>query len=192
MQNLWLKNLWRQTAGIWPVGVPTSLTWHDIGAVMHILQSAHINLVVEIGIDQGGLTALMLAYREYSAGRMDVPYLQYLGIDINTELMCEAVRNRDRSLFIQADAFAPETIQHVHTAVQQTHGRALIFCDGGDKPREIRAYASVLRPGDLLLAHDYHNEYVDEALQDLPSNLERLQPEWIAETLLCLFQGREL
>ena len=69
-----------------------------------------------------------------------------------------------------------------------TAQRALVFCDGGDKPRELHLYAPILRPGDLLLAHDYQNEYGDAALVGLPADVQRLRPDWLRETLLCLFQ----
>ncbi len=184
-----MPNLWRQTAAIWPVAVPTSLTWHDIGALLHIIQAAGISMVVEIGVDQGGLSALLLAYAGYSAAQVGYPALSYLGIDINLDTVCQTVRERNPRSFIEADAFAPEIIRSIQMAIAP-EARALIFCDGGDKPREIRTYGPILRSGDLILAHDYHNEYTDSALEGLPDDLDRLMPPWLDDTLLCLFQKR--
>lgn len=184
-----IDNLWRQTAGIWPVAVPTSLTWHDIGVVLHTVQAGRVDLIVEIGVDQGGLSALLLAYAEYSRSQSLYPHLEYLGIDINLDTVCQLVIDKHPRRFFRADAFNPETLEFVKRAISVSN-RTLIFCDGGDKPREIRTYGPILRPGDFLLAHDYHNEYTDEALVGLPDNLVRLTPSWLEETLLCLFEGK--
>lgn len=39
--------------------------------------------------------------------------------------------------------------------VQRCPGHVAILCDGGDKPGEFRAFADVLRNGDVIAAHDY-------------------------------------
>lgn len=181
------ENLWRQTAAIWPIGVPTSLTWHDIGAIVHVIQAARVTVVIEIGVDQGGLAALLLAYRQYAQQQYSIPPLtNYFGVDINLETVSRSVLDPHRAHFLQADAWAPATVDRVRAEIAG-HSRALIFCDGGDKPKDLRTYAPILRSGDVLMAHDYQNEYGDSALADLPRDLERLTPPWLAQTLCCLF-----
>lgn len=39
------------------------------------------------------------------------------------------------------------------------HHPALLFCDGGNKPRELQTFASWLAPGDLAAVHDYGTEF---------------------------------
>jgi cephalosporin hydroxylase len=34
-----------------------------------------------------------------------------------------------------------------------------VLCDDGDKPREFRTFAPLLRPGDFIAVHDYYNEF---------------------------------
>jgi hypothetical protein len=36
-----------------------------------------------------------------------------------------------------------------------TPGRCLVFCDGGNKEREISTFCSLLKKGDIILCHDY-------------------------------------
>ncbi len=31
----------------------------------------------------------------------------------------------------------------------------MIFCDGGNKPAEVKAVVRIAKPGDIVLAHDY-------------------------------------
>ena len=67
--------LWQQTGGVWPLGVSSSVTWLDLGAIAHILQTAGIKTVLEIGVEHGGLSAWLMAYGRYNA-------IAYRGIDI--------------------------------------------------------------------------------------------------------------
>lgn len=183
-------NLWHQTAQIWPLGVPTSLTWHDVGAIVHVIQAARVTCVVEIGVDQGGLAALLLAYRQYAQQQYSIPPLtNYFGVDINLETVSRSVLDPHRAHFLEADAWASSTVDRVRAEIAG-HSRALIFCDGGDKPKDLRTYAPILRPGDVLMAHDYHNEYSDDALIGLPADLDRQRPPWLEQTLCCLFVKR--
>ena len=34
-------------------------------------------------------------------------------------------------------------------------GQTVIFCDNGDKPKEFNLFSGYLKPGDVILAHDY-------------------------------------
>lgn len=53
-----------------------------------------------------------------------------------------------------ADVLCPQVLSEIAEYVQQP-GRSVIFCDGGNKPAELRQIAQVAKPGDLILAHDY-------------------------------------
>jgi hypothetical protein len=37
----------------------------------------------------------------------------------------------------------------------QSHGRVLLLCDGGDKPKEFNTFSALLKVGDVIMAHDY-------------------------------------
>ena len=39
--------------------------------------------------------------------------------------------------------------------------KTLIICDGGDKPKEISAYSTLLKSGDMIMAHDFGHEIFD-------------------------------
>lgn len=49
-------------------------------------------------------------------------------------------------------------IERVRQLVADTSGTAIVYCDGGNKPKEILTYAPLMRPGDLIAAHDYGTE----------------------------------
>ncbi|GAG99647.1 unnamed protein product [marine sediment metagenome] len=74
--------------------------------------------------------------------------------------------------FLQRDVFDPETVKVVSNFIEDH--RAMIFCDDGNKKREVALYAEILKKGDLLLAHDYNAEFT---LQDIPERtLSILEP----------------
>lgn len=169
---------WRQTGAIWPIGISCSLTWLDLGAITYILQSSDIRLVVEIGVEHGGLAAYLAPYCCYTG-------CVYRGLDITLAALDNRLRRDLTGVVIERDAWDPATVAEVGGWVAQTDGPALIFCDGGDKPKELHLYASVLRPGDVLIGHDYNNEYTEEAIADI--SLTRIYTDWLADTLLCAF-----
>jgi cephalosporin hydroxylase len=153
-----------------------------MGAIAHILHHSQAKAVVEIGVEHGGLSVYFLSYSRYSLREM-----AYLGVDISLGSLDTQVASLEGSNFIELDAWHPATVSYVHTWIQNRPGPALIFCDGGDKPRELRLYAPLLRPGDVLLGHDYNNEYVDDALTAMPPTVRRVQASFLDDTLLCMF-----
>ena len=174
-----MSALWKQTGGVWPIGVSCSLTWLDLGAIAHILQTAHIRNIVEIGVEHGGLGAYLEGYGYYTGCR-------YLGIDITLNALHPKVRaDMAGSQIEQRDAWSSATVARVGQWIAEGDGPALIICDGGDKPRELRLYATLLRPGDVLIGHDYGNEYGDAALAEMPAT--QIRADWLDDTLLCMF-----
>lgn len=173
------STLWKQTGGIWPMSVSCSLTWYDLGAIVHLLQTARIRLIVEIGVEHGGLTAYLLAYRYYTG-------CAYRGIDITLAPLDNRLRADVAGVVSERDAWDAATVETVAGWVHATDGPCLIFCDGGNKPKELHLYAPCIRPGDVLIGHDYGNEYTEAAIVDIP--LTRIRADWLDDTLLCAWR----
>jgi hypothetical protein len=47
----------------------------------------------------------------------------------------------------------------------------VLFCDNGDKPREVKTFSPVLRSGDFLAVHDFGTEIQES---DIPAHFEPL------------------
>ena len=174
------SDLWRRTGAIWPIGVSCSLTWCDLGAIAHIIQTAGIKTVLEVGVEHGGLASYLRAYGIYTG-------LAYRGIDITLNALNQAVRERDISAIDARDAWTQATVDEMRDWLHDAPAPALIFCDGGNKPRELHLYAPLIRYGDVLLGHDYHNEYGDDSLTGMPNTVEQVRADWLDDTLLCMF-----
>ena len=112
--------------------------------------------VLEIGTAAGGLTLLLRDLLNEAGCQatdfwtvdpmpMPRPYLDIDGIN-----------------YIHADTFEPELLERLQAWVAEP-GPSLVICDGGDKIREFRTFASYLKSGDIIMAHDYapSREYFD-------------------------------
>lgn len=173
------SDLWHRTGAIWPIGVSCSLTWYDLGAIAHIIQTAGIKTVLEVGVEHGGLASYLRSTGLYTG-------LVYRGIDITLNALAVAVRERDINAIDERDAWDTHTINEMRVWLSEAPRPCLIFCDGGDKPKELHLYAPLIRHGDVLLGHDYHHEYGDEALTGIPV-VTQYFTDWLDDTLLCMF-----
>lgn len=45
-------------------------------------------------------------------------------------------------------------------------GISIVFCDGGDKPHELRTFAPALKSGDIIACHDWGRAIKDEWIKD--------------------------
>jgi len=120
--------------------------------------------VVEIGTFHGGLS-LFLAFCSL------VKNMKFYTFDIRMNGKT-AVYQRIRALggeFHKMDVFSSQGMEFM-TRLIRNPGRVMLLCDGGDKPKEIRTFGPLLKPGDVILGHDYF---------DTKKNWER-QQKWIS------------
>ena len=184
---------WRQIGGLWPNGVQVAQSWLEIGAVLMTVQQHQVVRVLEIGTHRGGLASLLAARTLFSW----TPF-EALTVEINAALLAPKTRvdlasTTGLALRLQdcfGDAFLAEAREFVARP-----GLTLVYCDGGDKPREVLTFAPLLKPGDLIAAHDYapgkpgHGpgaEITDADLVGLGPDFQRLQPWWLESCSICL------
>lgn len=71
--------------------------------------------------------------------------------------------------FFRSDIFEEEEL--VATVMMRMPKPLLLYCDNGDKPREVRTFSKYLAPGDYLATHDFHIEIQRE---DIPEDFTQL------------------
>lgn len=59
----------------------------------------------------------------------------------------------------ERNIFTQDTYSFINDFVSKY--KTLIICDGGNKPREVALYSTLLKSGDMIMAHDYGNEITD-------------------------------
>lgn len=169
---------------VWPLGLPVTQSWLELGAILTTIQQYSVSLVVEIGVDQGGLAAL-LAMR----ARLSLVGFHYLGFELTPHRVDQRAKDLmtppHANIFYQ-DCFTQTTLDTVWLNVQAAVGPALVYCDGGNKPAEWRTFWPLLRVGDLIAAHDYAVEILEQDLLGVGETLERLTPDWLVSTTIVL------
>lgn len=178
-----------------PHGIFCAHWWNEIGHLLNIIQENEIKLFVEIGVQDGGLASFLIDRVSY------VRDFWYAGVDISTSRVDIRVGSEclhGRKLMLEADAWDKKTVVYITSKIAgQTidGGRAMIYCDGGDKKREAALYWPVLRPGDLLGVHDYSDdpaaigpEVYPADVSDILRTGKRLGREALAETRILLVE----
>jgi len=135
-------------------GVLVGHTWAEVGLLFACINTYKIKKVVEIGVHNGGLSILLAHATEH------IPNFHYLAIEIDDNLIKPTVKKLfhplgNSTLWIE-DAWQMTTISRVrHWMTTTAAGPTLIYCDGGNKPKEFGLYAQILNKGDFIAAHDY-------------------------------------
>ena len=142
-----------------PHGIFCAHWWNEIGHLLNIVADLNVKTFCELGILDGGLTALFL-----DRARMFFDF-NYLGINLGLQYtdmrvigLADGVNFQGRFVLADMDLWQPRAVAAVSSFVRQCSGRAMVYCDGGDKIKEAHLYWPVLRPGDLLGVHDYSDD----------------------------------
>jgi cephalosporin hydroxylase len=143
------------------LGRNCSQSWADF-QLWERLFNGHPELksVVELGTGEGGFSHYLnlqcvrrgLAFATFDHVQMDGQDVPGFG--------CLDVFADPQSV---ASAFVPPTV---------------LFCDDGDKPREVALFAPLLEPGDLVVVHDWNVEIIGE---DIPLTLRPVHQGWCRE-----------
>jgi cephalosporin hydroxylase len=157
--------------GVCPFGVGAAQMWPQVGALFNAIDEFNIDLVVELGVYMGGLSELLYLRQIRTSG------FRYIGFDnapaqVNKRLLNELP-------FVWGDVFSEEIKNRVVSEISHS-AHALVYCDDGNKPREMRTYAPLVRQGDLILVHDYPGEATPASLEEFGKIfpfMQEIEPE---------------
>jgi cephalosporin hydroxylase len=156
---------WRSYAG-----VIMERKWSDIFTMEVLLTYARPTTVVELGTGSGAFSSYLAAYCYLTRARFATFDTHHKGsvskrVNYRTLAMVRRLGGRHYT----RDVFAPATQAQIGRLVARP-GVALIYCDNGDKPRELRTYLECLKRGDFIAMHDY------VADDSLPESIARVSP----------------
>lgn len=116
-----------------------------------LVSNPDITRIVELGTDHGGLALFFGLHMFVRNGRV-------LTLDIAPAMSNEWHRlaNLLGVEFRKRDIWDTKTVVEVSAFISS--GRALIFIDGGDKPKELTLYTPYAKKNDLIMIHDYASE----------------------------------
>lgn len=154
----------------------------DFPAIAEILCPHRPKIVVELGTDEGGFASFLAALARGWGGEV---YTFDILAKYKPHLL--SIPNLH---FEQADVLIA-----VHPRVKDliTRPEVLLYCDNGNKPKEVELYAPFLRVGSILGVHDYNSEIMGSwvephvaALGYVPeghAKMEALRNEWYPEPM---------
>jgi hypothetical protein len=125
--------------------------WEGFSELAQYVYMNPFDRIIELGADFGGLTN-MLADHEISDHAIIHTF------DINKEKFTNL--NPYKIVFHHLDIYANFPV--IGDLIQSSR-RTLLLCDGGNKAHEFQNLVQYLRPGDVIMAHDYSpNEQAHE------------------------------
>ena len=107
-------------------GVPIQQTWTALYMLEKLITEQKFRIIVELGTGSGALTK----------------FFRNRGLQVRTYDIIEGW-----------DVFERWVKQNVSYQIGKK--KVMLFCDNGDKPREIREYTPMLKKGDFILGHDF-------------------------------------
>lgn len=144
-----------------PFGPPVAQAWYQVGLVFHLIDELKVRSFIELGMFCGGLSDLLIRRTETMAD------MAFMGFEIDGAVLerhCPRVRAHPSAVI--ADVFDASTVVRVLEFINARPGVAFVYCDDGNKQKEMRTYAPILRVGDAMMAHDYPGETTPESLDD--------------------------
>jgi hypothetical protein len=133
-----------------------------INAFLNLFQLVKPERVIEIGTSAGGLTLIMrdllnlLKLHATELYTYDIPADYYdrsvldkkIAGGINIKSYLHNIFNAD---------FSDLNLENKPNLVSlvQSAGPTIVVCDGGHKPQEFNIFADLIKPGDVVMAHDY-------------------------------------
>lgn len=148
--------------GVSFAGAPMAQHWCDLILWEAILNTnPHLRGIVEIGTWQGGFSRWL--------------YAQTVARSIGFRTFDVEVPDSRPPGFVQLDVWAhPERIEEAINACPPT----LLFCDGGNKPRELAEFGPMVGPEGLVIVHDWGTETLPS---DVPEGLEEVYGDFCDE-----------
>ena len=120
----------------------------------------NVSLVIEIGTYMGGTLVYMIPHLELN------PDFSYLGFEISASVVNDNIKKycdrTPRCEIVYEDVFTKANIKHIADRIAKEKGRVYVFCDGGNKPKELSIFSDLLRTGDIMSIHDYTVEQTGE------------------------------
>lgn len=144
-------------------GIPAAQVWCDFVLWESLLNETKFRAIIELGTWQGGFSWWLWAQTRARRG------MNFYTFDaIAPERLVPDFERRD----IFADA------AHLG-ALMRANEPCIVFCDNGNKPRELQTFSKELRSQEsLLVVHDWGTEMQPE---DVPDNVEMVYEDFCKE-----------
>ena len=141
------------------LGAPLAQSWSDLCLWEHFLNVYMIRSLIELGTWRGGM-AIYLSLQGATRG------FNVTTIDSRPTFQVRAFTERFGAVSLEHDVFDLSFMQNL---IDVSRRPRMLFCDNGNKPREVREIAPLLERGDFVAVHDWNTEV---GSQDIPPAFE--------------------
>jgi hypothetical protein len=107
--------------------------------------------IIEIGYHRGGFSRWLNQNKSSKTRLVCYDITAY-----NQEVFDEGIE------FKVADCFSNEVVEEIRGIINSSK-KVLLLCDGGAKNQEFNLYAPMIKKGDVIMLHDYHDETLPES-----------------------------
>jgi predicted O-methyltransferase YrrM len=165
----------------------TTQQHYDVGKFFNqLFNQTKPSRILEIGTAFGGLTLLLRNILDDLSFSTEIRtydidskhYLQpYIDNGLKIDVRIKNIFNHEYSELTELD--------DISTYVQ-SEGVTIVLCDGGSKKNEFKILSSLLKPGDIIMAHDYspNQTYFEENINNKIWNWLEIQDSDIDESCL--------
>lgn len=163
-------------------GIPIAQGYGSICSHIDIINRYKVSLFIELGVFKAGTLPYIIPNLELDGG------FEYMGFENNipevSPLIIGYAGRNPRCHLILDDMW--KYIDYITDGINKST-RTYIFCDGGNKQRELATFSSLLRIGDIISIHDYTDsqtgEIKDSDLACLNENFIPLDEYWRKDIL---------
>jgi len=131
-------------------------TWGEFKVLREFIEEQDPTWFIEIGVHEGGLSYLL------------IPILQeikYLGVEIDCGIVRPKVKEiyeeHESATLLCANCFSSSIAIEVSAKMDK-----IIYCDGGNKVKELQHFKHLCNSGDIIMAHDFWDG--DRKIQGVP------------------------
>lgn len=178
-----------EITGWYPYKGTTTLQHEDIATPLKkLFETIKPSQVLEIGTSYGGLTLLVRDLLD-EVGLKNTDFRSYDVMETNRFHLEEAIKNGSKIDFRIKNIFnyPYSELVEVDEIKELLHrpGPSIIMCDGGSKKNEFKILSPFLRPGDIIMAHDYSpsSEYFETHINNKVWNWHEIQDSDIQESV---------
>ena len=164
---------YQEIGGVSFGGIPVAQIWADFILWESLLNEGGFEVIYELGTWEGGFSWWLDA----QARARDIGFFTFDSIK----------PQRLVPRFARMDVFAESEYL---IATMRQHEPIILFCDNGNKPRELRTFGTALQhPDSLVVVHDWGTEVQPE---DVPAELEMVYEDFCKElgSISRVFKGR--
>ena len=139
-------------------GVYVAQYWVEFVLWEALLNEQRYRSIVEIGTWEGGFALWLHAQAE----ARDMGFRTYDVYEPKVKVPG----------FVRCDVFAHAEMVGQHL---QENDPVIVFCDGGNKPRELKTFSRYVTADSTLVVHDWGSEMTEA---DVPSNVEMIHEDY--------------